>query len=391
MTLTKKAVIAGIGEAPLTPSGSGRSADAMTVEAALKACADAGISPDAVDGAVKYTYDTSINTYSLLANLGAKDLRLAVEVPFGGGSCAALIDVARSMIMAGRAQAVICYRTVVGDEWIKQLSSADPQRPYYMDTANYLRPVGWTGYLGIFAAFYSEYASKYSISREALFETVNLMRSNAAQNTHAVHKAPVARDEYFNSPLTVGPFTEFDEFAVADTSCAVLVTAEDIVPIKGNPTVDILASAQSHGSDPRGYFDSRVLTANLIDSPASMVAAKLYEESGLQPSDIDVGLVYDCTSFTLLFVAEQFGLCGPGEAAERVLAGDFSTDGTMPLNPHGGDTAGGYTHGFRHILEAVKQVRGIADNQVSGARTALVGGPQAGPTSGLILQRREIP
>lgn len=388
MVLNRNAVIAGIGEAPLTPSGSGRSADAMTVEAALKACADAGISPREVDGAIKYTYDTSINTFSLLANLGAKDLRLAVEVPFGGGSCAALIDVARSMILAGRARAIICYRTVLGDSWIKQLSTADPQRPYYMDTADYLRPVGWTGYLGIFAAFYSEYASKYSISREALFETVNLMRSNAAQNNHAVHTAPVTRDEYFNAPLTVGPFTEFDEFALADTSCAVLVTAEDIVPIGANP-VDIMASAQSHGGDPRAYFDSRVLTNNLAGSPASAVASKLYEESRLTASDIDVGLVYDCTSFTLLYVAEQFGLCGPGEVAERVIAGDFATTGSMPLNPHGGDTAGGYTHGFRHILEAVKQVRGIADNQVTDARTALVGGPQAGPTSGLILRRRE--
>lgn len=381
-----RAVIAGIGEAPLTPSGSGRAVDAMTVEAALAACADAGLSPHDLDGAVKYTYDASINSYALLATLGAKDLELAVEVPFGGGSCAALIDVARHAVESGQARAVVCYRTVSGDDWVKQLSTADPQRPYYMDTARYLRPVGWTGYLGIFAAFYSQYAARYPISREALFSAVNLMRENASRNKHGVHTTPVSREEYFDAPLTVGPFTRFDEFALADTSCVVVVAREDLVRDAGLRPVEIAASAQSHGPDPRAYFDSRAMTSNL-DSPATWVARKLYEESGLTPSQVDVGLVYDCTSFTLLFVAEQFGLCGPGELAERVVGGDFGPTGAMPLNPHGGDTAGGYTHGFRHVLEAVKQVRGTADQQIPDAEIALVGAPQAGPTSGLILRR----
>lgn len=388
MATGPKAVILGVGEAALSPRGSGRSADTMTVEAALNACADAGISPHEVDGVVKYTYDTSINSFALTATLGSRDQNLAVEVPFGGGSCAALIDVARSAVEAGRARAVLCFRTVAGDEWVKTLVTADPQRPYYMDTAWYLRPVGWTGYLGIFAAFYSEYVNRYpAMSREALYAAVNLMRSNAALNSRAVFTEQVSREDYFSAPLTVGPFTRYDEFALADNSSAVLVGSADLISGADAKPIDILASAQSHGPDARAYFDSRVLTSNL-DSPASWVARKLFEQSGLTTEQVDVGLVYDCTSFTLLLVAEQFGLSGPGEVAERLIAGDFGPTGSMPLNPHGGETAAGYTHGFRHIVEAVKQLRGVADNQVRDPEIALVGGPQAGPTSGLILSRR---
>jgi acetyl-CoA acetyltransferase len=388
MTTGTKAVIAGIGEVPVTPSGSGRSGDWMTVEATLAAIADAGLEPRRVDGAVKYTYDTAINTYALLAHIGADDLRFAVEVPFGGGSCAALIDVARAAIESGRAEAVVCTRTVLGDEWIKQLSTADPLRPYYMDTANYLRPVGWVGYLGIFAGCYTEYTGKHSMPREALLATINLMRANASRNRYGVETTPLSLDEYFGAPLTVGPFTRYDEFALADASCAVVVTTEDRARESGRPYVVIEASAQSNGPDPQAYFDSRAITGN-EDSPATWVARSLYVESGLTPDHVDVGLVYDCTSFTLLYSTEQFGLTQPGEAATRMLAGEHAVGGALPINPHGGELAAGYTHGFRNVLEAVRQLRGEADLQVTDAEFALVGGPPASVTSGLILRKEQ--
>lgn len=358
----------------------------MTIEAAIAAVADAGLGPGEVDGAIKYTYDTAINTYALLANIGAEHTRIAVEVPFGGGSCCALTDVARMAVESGRANAVLCTRTVLGAEWIKQLSTADLIRPYYMDTANYLRPVGWVGYLGIFANCYTEYTARYPMPREALFETVNLMRTNASHNREAVETELVPRDEYFDAPLTVGPFTRFDEFALADCSCAVLIISEDRARSTGRPYVVIEASAQSQGPSPQAYFDSRAITGN-DENPGTWVARSLYAESRLTPEDIDVGLVYDCTSFTLLYGAEQFGLIRPGEAAERVMDGGLAVGGTMPLNPHGGELAAGYTHGFRNTLEAVRQLRGEADRQVADAQVALVAGPPASVTSGLILRK----
>lgn len=388
MTTSRKAVIAGVGEVPVTASGSRRSGDWMTVEATLAAVADAGLEPRRIDGAIKYTYDTAINTYALLANIGADDLRFAVEVPFGGGSCAALIDVARAAVESGCAEAVVCTRTVLGDDWVKQLVTADPLRPYYMDTANYLRPVGWVGYLGIFAGCYTEYTGKHPMPREALLATINLMRANASRNGYGVETESLSAEEYFAAPLTVGPFTRYDEFALADASCAVVVTTEHRAKASGRPYVVIEASVQSNGPDPQAYFDSRAVTGN-ENSPATWVARSLYAESGLTPDHIDIGLIYDCTSFTLLYGIEQFGLTPPGEAAARMLAGEYAPDGALPVNPHGGELAAGYTHGFRMVLEAVRQLRGDADLQVTNAEFALVGGPPASVTSGLILRKAQ--
>ena len=383
------AVISGIGEVPLTSDGSGRSADHMTYSAALAACADAGIDPSDVDGVVKYTYDGAISAMAVAATLGVRELSYSLEVPSGGGASVALVDVARTLVDSGRAKAILCFRTLNGQEWLKQMAMPDPLRPYYLDGVNYMRASGWTGYLHLFSALYEEHAARYpSMTRETLFQSVNLMRANAARNPEALLTEPVAREAYFDESVrTVGPFTRFDEYASSDLSCAVLVTADGV---SGSPSRDIqvAASAQSHGPDPKTWFDLRPTSSSWPDSPSSFVAARLYAEAGIAPSDVDVATIYDCTSFTYLDLVETFGLCDRGEVSDLVSDGAFAADGRRPVNPHGGDLTCGYSAGFRHILEAVRQLRGEAANQVKAAEHALVVAPQIGPTSGAILRRR---
>jgi acetyl-CoA acetyltransferase len=381
-------VIAGVGEAALTPQGSGRAADRMAVEAALAACRDAGVDPHRVDGVVKYTYDGSISTMMLGATLGAHDIRAFVEVPSGGGSSVALVDIARALVLSGRAEAVLCLRTLLGEEWLKQMTMSDPVRPYYLDGVNYLRSSGWTGYLHLFASLYTEYAARYpSMDREVLFASANLMRENAAHNPESLFKDQISREEYFDEAArTVGPFTRFDEYASADLSCAVLVTAEGL---SGDPAreVQIVATTQSHGPDPKTWFDLRPTSTSYPESPSSWAARAVYEEAGIGPQQIDVATLYDCTTFTYLDLIEAFGLCEPGDVAGLVQDRSLLATGAMPVNPHGGDLTCGYSAGFRHVLEATRQLRGEAHNQTKDPEYALVSAPQIGPTSAAILKR----
>ncbi|QIZ37992.1 hypothetical protein [Saccharopolyspora sp. ASAGF58] len=387
--MSLQAVIAGVGEVPLTADGSGRSPDQMTYQAALAACADAGLEPHEVDGVVKYTYDGSLSGMALLATLGAKDMNAVLEVPSGGGSSVALIDVARSLVLAGRARAILCFRTLTGKEWLAQMTQPDPLRPYYLDGANYLRSSGWTGYLHMFAALYQEYAARYPISRETLFCSANLMRRNAARNPESLFTDQLDRNTYFDpAARTVGPFTKYDEYASADLSCAVLVTAEGTSGTRARE-IGIVASAQSHGPDPKTWFDLRPTSSSFPDSPSSVAADKLYAEAGIGPEQIDVATLYDCTTFTYLDLVETFGLCGRGEVAGLVEDQAFLADGKLPVNPHGGDLTCGYSAGFRHVLEAARQLRGEANNQVASPEYALVSAPQIGPTSAAILRRLE--
>ena len=110
------------------------------------------------------------------------------------------------------------------------------------------------------------------------------------------------------------------------------------------------------------------------------------------------GLMYLVVSFTRsqghfirpgLSLVEAYQLCDRGEVADLLADDAFRADGARPVNTHGGDFAAGYSAGFRHVLEATRQLRAEADNQVPDAEFAVVGAPQLGPTSGAILQRSE--
>ncbi|CAM5642261.1 Lipid-transfer protein OS=Streptomyces lavendulae subsp. lavendulae OX=58340 GN=SLAV_18705 PE=4 SV=1 [Streptomyces lavendulae subsp. lavendulae] len=110
-----------------------------------------------------------------------------------------------------------------------------------------------------------------------------------------------------------------------------------------------------------------------------VVARQLWRTSGLHPADIDVAVLYDHFSPFVLMQLEEFGFCGPGEAA------DFVAADALPLNTHGGQLGEAYLHGMNGIAEAVRQLRGTSVNQVAGAGHVLVTAGTGVPTSGLIL------
>src|SRR5262249_55348099 len=96
-----------------------------------------------------------------------------------------------------------------------------------------------------------------------------------------------------------------------------------------------------------------------------IVAAQLWAEAGIGPESIDVAVLYDHFTPLILVQLEALGFCGRGEARDLVRTpGYLDLDGTLPLNPHGGQLGEAYIHGLNGIAEAVRQVRGSAANQV---------------------------
>jgi acetyl-CoA acetyltransferase len=109
----------------------------------------------------------------------------------------------------------------------------------------------------------------------------------------------------------------------------------------------------------------------------------------MQPSDVDVALLYDHFSPMVLMQLEDYGFCGIGESGPFVADGNIRwPDGSLPVNTHGGNLSEAYIIGMTHVKEAVEQLRGSAVNQVEGAQVALAtGGPASIPTSALLLRR----
>ena len=63
---------------------------------------------------------------------------------------------------------------------------------------------------------------------------------------------------------------------------------------------------------------------------------KLFKQSGLSASDIQVVELHDCFSANELITYEALGLCDEGKAGEFIDAGDNTYGGKYVVNPSGG-------------------------------------------------------
>ena len=78
----------------------------------------------------------------------------------------------------------------------------------------------------------------------------------------------------------------------------------------------------------------------------------------------------------------------PADQAHEILTPEnlMAPGGKMQLNTSGGNLAECYMHGLELVIEAVRQIRGTAINQMLKVDTSIViGGPMVTPVSSLIL------
>ena len=98
MSLREVGLISGVGETAYS-RGSGKSVLALQLEASLNAIADAGLSPNDIDGIIPYA--GAVVAEDFITNLGIADLRFSATTPMGGASCVAGIQAALATIKAG--------------------------------------------------------------------------------------------------------------------------------------------------------------------------------------------------------------------------------------------------------------------------------------------------
>ena len=126
------------------------------------------------------------------------------------------------------------------------------------------------------------------------------------------------------------------------------------------------------------------VTGELLELfPPATASAAVRRGRGGQ-ADIDVAQFYDATSYMPLRSLESYGFVPDGQAWRYVTEAGTGPDSPLPVNTHGGHLSEAYLHGMNGVLEAVRQLRGTASNQVADAEIALVGAPAG---SAMILAR----
>jgi acetyl-CoA acetyltransferase/uncharacterized OB-fold protein len=360
----------------------------LTVDASLRAIADAGLTLADIDGVSSYPGPAAdgFSEGGVTPLIEALQLRPvwvngASETPGQIGS----IMTAMLAVASGLCRHVLCFRTV----W--QASHSALQRSGMWKAApgraggmmEWRVPFGAMSAANWIACNASAYFHRYGGDRETLGWIALTERAHAALNPEAVYREPLTMDDYLSARMVSTPFGLYDCDVPVDGAVAVIVSAADAVGDLASKPVYVEAVGTQILE--RLSWDQDTLT----HMPQALgPSAHLWTRTSLRPADVDVAQLYDGFTFNALSWLEGLGFCELGGAREFIDSGrGISLGGTLPLNTHGGQLSAGRLHGYGFVREAMLQLRGEAvGRQVPDARVAVVTAGGGVPSGAMLLR-----
>ena len=371
-----QAAIAGIGCTEFSRD-SGVSVFTLATRAIKAAVEDAGLKVSDIDGLATFGANDSVAPNVLAQALGLQSMSWYVDQFYGGSVSLTVLGQAALAVSAGVADCVVCYRALNGRSEMRLNGSAMSSGRLPWDIAAKM-PTGVIAPAQEIALAARSHMERFGTKAEDLGRIALLSRANALDNERAMMRKPMTMDDYLESRWVVDPFRKFDCCLETDGAVAVVVTSTERAKDLPHRPVTVRGAAWGGGVNivNNGHRE-------LSDSPANLIAPRLYAAAGMQPTDIDFAELYDCFTYTVLSQLEGYGFAEPGGVPDMLRDGAFDRNGgSVPINTHGGLMSEGYLHGMNHVYEAVEQIRGEAGvRQVHKHDVALVTG-QLGYVSG---------
>ncbi len=384
VTLKDQTAIIGIGETEFS-TDSGRSELRLALEASLAAIEDAGITVKDIDGIVRSSADNSDEVMVARA-LGVPNLSYFHPVGYGGGAPCAIIMHAAMAVALGIAKNVLCYRSLNERSGRRfgqaRVVARTPGERGYMEPYGLVTPGHWC------AMSATRHMHQYGTTSQQFGAVSVACRKHANRNPKAMmHDRPMTIDDHQNSRMIVEPLHMFDFCLESDGAAAVVITSAERARDAKHPPAYIMAGAQGTGPQMETMLSYNREDITVAQETAAC-GGDLFRMAGVTPRDIDVAEIYDHFTPGVIMALEAFGFCPVGEGGPFVEGGRLEwPDGDLPLNTHGGNLSEAYIHGFTHIVEGVRQLRGASNCQVKDAELALVSSGNLVPTSALILRR----
>jgi len=377
-----QAAIAGIGQTEFSRRA-GRSELQLACESITAALADAGLEPADVDGLVSYTVDPVEET-ELVRSVGFPEIVYSSRVPYGGGGSMGVLLHAASAVASGAADVVVGYRGIRARSGASRFGGAktspSPTSGHSGTTAmQWCTPFGVLTPASWMALNSTRYMYEFGVTSEDIGRAVVQLRAYAATNPNAWgYERPITLEEHQESRWIAEPCIRLlDCCQETDGSVAVVVTSAERAADLAPKPVHIAAASGA------GLFEAEIATdhyrpdLSVMDGSVAL-AARLFDRFEIARDDIDTAMIYDAFSPILLMQLEALGFCGPGEAKDFIADGNLALDGALPCNTNGGLIGEGYIHGLNLVLEATRQLRGTAVNQVPDARVVLVTASRTG-------------
>jgi acetyl-CoA acetyltransferase len=356
---TPRARIAGIGETDYV-RGTELTTTQLTMQAALAACADAGVDPADVDGVV--VPNGKVDVEEFVHALGIRDLRFHAHSAMGGAATVGSVGLAAGAVRAGLARRVVVAAGGTQFSGPSRLSDASGAGMSFrwpgQDVRTHLEhPYG----LSVPMQWYSLHANRWlhetGADRDGLREVALATRAHAQTNDRAYFRGrPLTAEQYDASPVLVEPFHLFDICQESDGAAAVLVDRAGDDVLSPHRPVEVLGAGEGHADSP----DDLVSRPDMLQMGLTKLAPRLLGELGLVPEDLQAAWLYDCFTFVVVRQLEELGLCKRGEGPDLVRERGIGPGGGLPVNTHGGLLSQAHIAGMNHVVEAVRQLRGEA-------------------------------
>ncbi|MFP6664048.1 MAG: hypothetical protein VCC00_07620 [Deltaproteobacteria bacterium] len=364
MSLHREIAIAGVYEHPrrFAPD---KTAYQLAAEAARGALEDAGLTLADIDG-----YATSgvgpIGVMSMCHHLNLNP-DWVDSTSIGGSSFVAHVANAGAAIRAGLCRTVlITYAsTAASDRFAVGTGGATGGEP----PDEFITPYGPT-IVGAYGMVAHRHMHEFGTTSEQLAEVAVTMRQHAALNEHAKYRDPITVDDVLASRLVSSPLHLLDCCMISDGAGALIVTSAEHARDLPRPSVVLLGTGSAVRHNGMGQRD-------ILDIAARQSGARALERAGIGHDEIDLAMIYDSFTITVISTLENLGFCKPGEGGAFVEKGGIGLAGHLPVNPDGGGLSSNHPgmRGIFLVIEAVRQLRGEAGaRQVENARTALCHG-----------------
>lgn len=351
----------GMGEAP----GSGSLE--LAAQAALAALDDCGASLSEVDGVFACLPDDVFGGLALAEYLGLAP-RYTDCNRTGGSAFMSHVAVASMMLADGLIDiALIAYgsnQRTAGRKLSTPAKSNRFEAPY--------RPLFP---ISSYALAASRHFHDFGTTRRQLAEVAVAAREWAIGNPEAFKRKPMSLDEVLAARMVSSPLSTKDCCLVTDGAAAIVLMRSDRALGGPKSAVPVLgAAAATHH-----YAISQM--PDLTSTAAVLSGQRAYQMAGVGPADIDVVELYDAFTINTLLFLEDLGFCKKGEGGPFVESGRIAPGGSLAVNTNGGGLSCGHPgmYGLFAIVEAARQIRGEAANQLPKVDVALAHG------NGLVL------
>ncbi|MBE0610757.1 MAG: thiolase domain-containing protein [Dehalococcoidia bacterium] len=244
--------------------------------------------------------------------------------------------------------------------------------------SNMTDPWGMT-LIANYAMVAQRHMHQYGTTSEQLARISVATRAHAMRNPEAVQAMTdlefvgineITVEDVLNSRMIADPLHLLECCMVSDGGGAVVIASPEVARDCKKKPVWIIGSGEATKYSENG--------GDLTVSAAAQSGPRAWAEADVRPAEIDIAMIYDSFTITVMVMLEDLGFCKKGDGGAFVSEQRLRWDSPLKpaLNTDGGGLSSNHPgmRGLFLLLEATRQLRGESTSQRADARLAVAHG-----------------